>query len=290
MLKVTAPVRIDISAGWPDSDPYRKDFGGVVLNAAIDLRVSAVFDGNNIITSLNNVPFGGGLGASGAVRATYLVASNPNLLKDRSDLIKRVHKFENEVIGYRAGFQDEAAAIFGGVNYWEFGSNDSIKRQSIDQKTAQDLEDHLVLVYTGQNHLSPNIHDLVFGVENYERNIPTLDKMKISAKEMFHILQRGSLSNMEDMINETWELQKSLHSSIEIPIMKQIQESAARGKYSFPSYSAIRATGAGSGGCMIFYTNDKNNLIEIIKKLEKSIQGIKYIPFKFDFEGIRIET
>ena len=30
MIKVTAPVRIDISAGWSDADPFRGEFGGAV--------------------------------------------------------------------------------------------------------------------------------------------------------------------------------------------------------------------------------------------------------------------
>ena len=44
MIKVTAPVRIDISAGWSDAAPFQQDFGGAVLNAAINLRVSSVLN------------------------------------------------------------------------------------------------------------------------------------------------------------------------------------------------------------------------------------------------------
>jgi len=282
MNKLTAPVRIDISGGWPDSDPYRKDFGGAVLNAAINLRVSGYLDDSNLSTSLGEIPHGSGLGTSGALRAVYLGAANNNLLDDKRDLVRRVHLFENEVIGHRAGFQDEAAAIHGGVNYWEFGKNDSIIRVPISKESAQHLEDSLVLVYTGKSHLSANIHDLVFGPGNYEKNIPKLDRMKQIAKEM--VINLTNQDIMSRLINETWELQKSLHESIETDTMRKVLD------YTKGLYFAARATGAGSGGCMILHTDIKDHLLNVTKeKIEKDIPGIKFIPFKFDYEGIRTE-
>ena len=183
-IKVSAPVRIDISGGWPDSDPYRKDFGGAVLNIAISPRVSAEFQGINLVNSLGEVPPSSGLGTSAALRSCYLAAANPKLAEDKIDLIRRVHMFENQVLGQRAGFQDEAAAIYGGGNYWEFGTNGSIRRFEISREELETLESRIVLINTGASHLSANIHDLVFGPGNYERNIPTLDRMKEIAKEM----------------------------------------------------------------------------------------------------------
>jgi D-glycero-alpha-D-manno-heptose-7-phosphate kinase len=282
MLKISAPVRIDISAGWPDSDPYRKDFGGCVLNAAINRYVSATFDGNNIITSSNDVPPSSGLGTSGALRAAYLVASNPKLLEDKSDLVKRVHIFENQVIGHRAGFQDEAASVYGGVNYFEFFQNSAIRRNLIPEKTAKHLEDRIVILYTGKSHLSSNIHNLVFGPNNYEKNISKLDKMKEYAKIMAENIENENI--MSDLIRETWDLQKSLHNSIETPLMKKLQKD-------FSSlYSAFRATGAGGGGCVIFYTSDKEELLKELKRKKVDYKGIEIIQFNFDYKGIRIES
>jgi D-glycero-alpha-D-manno-heptose-7-phosphate kinase len=281
MKKVTAPVRIDLSGGWPDSDPYRKDFGGAVLNAAINHRVSAQLEAPNLTTSLGDVPRSSGLGTSGALRATYLVASNDSLIYDRMDLIQRVHRFENEIIGQRAGFQDEAAAIYGGINYWEFGQNGSIRRYEIPREQAQHLENHLVLVYIGEDHLSSNIHNLVFGPENYETNIPKLDRMKEIAKLMTSRL--SDFHPMACLINETWDIQRTLHSSIETETMRELHSKLKS------HYSACRATGAGGGGCMIFYTENKAKLMDAVIELQKEIPKIKPIPFNFDYEGIKIE-
>lgn len=282
VTKITAPVRIDISGGWPDSDPYRADFGGTVLNAAINLYVSAHLDDANLVTSVGNVPRNSGLGTSGALRAAYLAAANPKLLENKTELIKRVHKFENEVIGHRAGWQDEAAAIYGGVNLWDFGANGSVRRNPIPRELAVQLENRLVLVYTGKSHLSSNIHDLVFGPDFYESNIPKLDRMKEIAKETAARLLIPSClpSDIAELIKETWELQKSLHPSIETDTMKKLQEETRGG------YLAARATGAGGGGCIIFYTKIKDALTKDIR--EMNLPGVRVLPFNFDYEGIKI--
>ena len=279
-ILVTAPVRIDISGGWPDSDPYRNDFGGVVINGAINLRVSGTLDNINLETSLVNVPKSSGLGTSGALRAVYLAAANPSLLKDKYDLIKRVYAFENTVIGLRAGFQDEAASIFGGVNFWTFGTNGSIRRFPIEKSQALHFQERCILIYTGQIHLSANIHDAVFGPKNYETNILKIDRMKEIANEMKENFVDEK--KMAELINETWKLQKDLHDSIETEVMKLLQEMMRE------KYLACRATGAGGGGCMIFYTNKKKEFIDEFEKIKGKVNDkIKIIPFEFDFEGIK---
>ena len=281
-MKYTAPVRIDISAGWPDSDPYRAEFGGKVLNVAINLRVSARFENINLVTSTDDVPKSSGLGASGALRAVYLAASNPSLLDDKSDLIRRVHVFENQIIGHRAGFQDQAAAIYGGLNLWEFCTDDTIKRSPICQKRGRHLQERLVLAYTGNTHLSANIHDLVFSARSYKKNIPKLSRMKEIAVQMKDNLTDEK--RLSDLIAETWELQKSLDDSIEDDCMKVLQKKLKG------SYLATKALGAGGGGCMIFYTSDRENLLAKMGSLtRRELKEVKIIPFEFEYEGIRAE-
>ena len=43
MIRTSAPVRIDFAGGWTDVPPFAVREGGVVVNAAIDLRVEAEF-------------------------------------------------------------------------------------------------------------------------------------------------------------------------------------------------------------------------------------------------------
>ena len=282
MLIVSAPVRIDISAGWSDADPFRSDFGGSVLNAAINLRVEGRLNHKDLVSSLNKVPSNSGLGTSGALRTVYLVAANPELINDKNRLIKRVHVFENAIVGQRAGFQDQAAAIFGGVNYWEFRKDGSIWRETVSNGKAKHLYDRLVLVFTGERHLSSNVHTSVFeNTKRYMKKIPTIERISLIAKEMYkHI---SNEKKMAELMNETWMLQKSLHRSVESPAMKKIQ------RICNGNYLAARATGAGGGGCMIFYTDNKRKLESVLHMAERKVKGMKVLPFKFDYRGIELK-
>lgn len=279
MIKVTAPVRIDISAGWSDADPFRNEFGGAVLNAAINLRVAATLHDGKLISSLEKVPGNSGLGTSGALRSVYLVAANPCLIKNKIELIKRVHVFENAIVGQRAGFQDQAAAIFGGVNFWEFKKDDSIHRVPISKSDVKHLHDRLVLVFTG-GHMSASVHEKVFEGRGYMKHIPVMDRMKVVARKMVkHI---GNEKTMASLLRETWELQKALHPSMESPTMRLIQKECEG------LYLAARATGAGGGGCMLFYTSpqDKKKLIAKINQISRKVPELKILSFEFDYNGI----
>ncbi len=283
MIKVTAPVRIDISAGWSDADPFRHEFGGAVLNGAINLRVSGFLKGGNLVTSLDKVPANSGLGTSGALRTVYLVVSNPSLIENKMELMKRVNLLENSIIGQRAGFQDQGAAIFGGVNFWEFSRNGKIRRTEISKRGAKHLHDRLVLVFTGSRHQSASVHEDVFQPSNFMKKVTLINKLKLLARKMPENIENEHV--LGKLIADTWELQKQLHSSIETDNMRKIQEIADG------FYLGARATGAGGGGCMIFYTRDareKKSLIAKFRKGLKGIEGAKMIPFDFDFEGIKI--
>jgi len=284
MTKITAPVRIDISPGWTDVDPYREEFGSYVLNGAIKLRVSVTVKKDKFSSCLNKVPRNSGLGSSSALRACYIVASNRDLYKDKNELIKRTFVLENTALSSTAGFQDESAAIYGGVNLWKFEKGDSndaqIKRYGLLEEKADGLEKRIVLINTCEDHLASNILNLVFGNANYTKNIPRLHRMSQIAREMYE--NADDQEKIRSLIIESWNLQKGLHSSIETQKMRDLQE-RLKG-----NYLACRATGAGGGGCMIFYTSDKDRLIAEIKKIKKDFK-IKPIPFEFDYKGIRVE-
>lgn len=283
MIQITAPVRIDISAGWSDADPFRSEFGGAVLNAAINWRVKATLHHGKLTTSLEKVPANSGLGTSGALRTVYLAAANPKLLKDKIDLIKRVNIFENAIVGQRAGFQDQAAAVFGGVNYWEFKKNGSIVRRGIVKSDAYHLQDRLLLVFTGEGHISANVHEQVFEGRKYISFIPQINMMKVLARKMSYHMSNERL--MTQHLRETWELQKKLHRHMETTCMKDIQ------RVCDDCMLAGKATGAGGGGCFLVYLKPEMRRAATLRinHLRGKFPKLRVMPFEFDYRGIDIE-
>ena len=57
---VMVPVRVDLSGGWTDVDPYCTDFGGEVINFTINKYVKARVDKSKEITYDFDIPMGSG--------------------------------------------------------------------------------------------------------------------------------------------------------------------------------------------------------------------------------------
>ncbi len=162
------------------------------------------------------------------------------------------------------------------------GSDHQLHRVGLT-KQVKHLQDRLVLVFTGEGHISASVHEKVFEGRRFIKFIPQIDKMRVIAGLMKkHIHDE---KKMAELINETWSLQKKLHPLMETPAMKKIQEYCRR------NYLAARATGAGGGGCMIFYTRPewKTALIKEIRELEEKIKKLEVLDFEFDFVGIELE-
>ena len=69
---VIVPVRVDLSGGWTDVNPYCTDFGGEVINFTINKYVKATVNILKEITYDFDIPIGSGLGTSGSVNVARI--------------------------------------------------------------------------------------------------------------------------------------------------------------------------------------------------------------------------
>ena len=77
----SAPIRLDLAGGWTDVGPYPYDFGGEVVNFAINLRVTAELNPPSDIEVVFPVQRGSGLGTSSALSSSTEALSNPGKSK-----------------------------------------------------------------------------------------------------------------------------------------------------------------------------------------------------------------
>ena len=282
-FKVSAPLRVDLSASWTDCSPYRDTYGGTVLNAAITLRAATTINNNTFTCSLSGIPNSSGLGSSAAVRTTFLAASNFTGFNSLtlSEKIQRVYKLENEIIGHRAGMQDQAAAIKGGVNLWEFSKNGTTACEVISKKDSRHLQDRLILVYTAEKH-STDVLDEAFSKTTYNQKLKYYDRAKEVTRLMYENV--GNEKKMADLVAETRALMKNMYSGIETELMLKID------KHLFGEFYSWKAPGA--GGCMLFYVKPENYFVEKFNHIKQKCIipcEVKIIPVVFDFEGLKKE-
>ena len=105
-----------------------------------------------------------------------------------------------------------------------------------------------MLIYTGQKHLSSDIHEAVWG--GYQRGEPrvveALRNLRRIAVDMREALMAHDLDTFGGLMNENWENQKSLHDSITNPTVDRLVAVACRS-----GAIGVKACGAGGGGCLI---------------------------------------
>ncbi len=117
-------------------------------------------------------------------------------------------------------------------------------------------------------------------IKNTQINVPNLNKIKTLVDDAYRILidEKRDLREFGELLNYTWQLKKKLSSKIsndEIDNMydKALKAGAIGGKL----------LGAGGGGFMVFYVEQKNQ-----QKVLNALNGYLHIPFNFDFDGSKI--
>jgi D-glycero-alpha-D-manno-heptose-7-phosphate kinase len=304
IINSRAPVRIDLAGGWTDVNLFARGAGGAVVNAAIDRYVTgrletaesesehdylrahtAAIEGRDGISVSyhSDLPSGSGLGTSSALNVVWLslVKSQIASDEDRSRIAELAYQLE-EMLGILGGKQDQYASAYGGFNFMSFGENVEVERLQIAPEVIDELENRLVLCYTGKPRLSGDIHENVWGA--FRRGAPetvnALYYLRNCAIRMRTVLMDGDLSEFADLLNQNWKHQRSLDPSISNEQIDALFETAWEA-------GAVggKACGAGGGGCLLFYTA-RGKHSSVADALSEA--GVRVIPFRFDFSGLQV--
>ncbi|MEI8337949.1 MAG: galactokinase [bacterium] len=238
------------------------------------------------MSSITDIPSGTGLGSSGSFTTALLKAlhSYENNLISQNELAEQACKIEIEKLREPIGKQDQYIAAYGGITCFEINTTGNVKVSplKISKETLYDLEDNLLLFFTGYSRAASSILK--------EQN----DKSKVSDEEMItnlHFvkelglksklaLENGDLHQFGELMNTHWEHKKKRSGIMSNPKIDDwynlaLENGAVGGKL----------IGAGGGGFLMFYAENKY-------KLRKALidSGLEEVRFKFDFEGTKLIT
>lgn len=273
-----APVRIDFGGGSTDIFPVSKRLGGYVLNASINHYVNGSLiklPNRTVLEYHSDLPTSSGLGTSGVMNVVWLALTTR--FKDKRDLAEWAYKIENatKVVG---GKQDQYAAVLGGINFLRFTNHHKVKVERIKLPTSflEKFESRLFLDYTGPR-MSTDINQVIINhfVKGNKTTFKSFKDIIRNTKMMRGALLDKDLDKFADLINKEWALRKKLHPRVTTKaIENRIKFAMENGA------SAAKVCGAGGGGCILFYAENKK---ELVKKFKNRL-----IPFKFDHEGLRV--
>lgn len=290
-LKVRSDARISIKSLDLDDEVQFNDFselssysGKFALIQSVIKVIRPSFGFELFIHS--DFPMSSGLGGSAVVTSTILGCFNQfrHDKWDKYELSEIAFQAERLHLGVAGGWQDQYATVFGGFNFMEFSSNQNIINPiRLHREILLELEESLVLCYTGTTHDSGNIHD------DQKRQTRSSDNVKDRIQsnvaltyEMRNHLLRGRLNEFGKCLHRTWELKKSFSKKISNPWLDEIYEGAIEN-------GAIggKLLGAGGGGYFLFYVPSfsRHKLMNWI-----NARGLFYTPFIFEEHGLQSWT
>lgn len=323
MIIVRSPLRISLGGGGTDLPSYYEDHTGFLIAAAIDKYVYITLHQTFVqeliikysklervrqidevehpiirevlkyldvpaphleITSMADIPAGTGLGSSGSFTTALLKALHTlkkNLIHPQQ-LAEEACHIELDILKEPIGKQDQYIAAYGGVTCFNFQPNGSVDAWplKITQETLFNLEDNLLLFFTGYSRSASSI------LEEQDKKSKEKDKQMLTnlhfIKELGlkskDSLESGSLETFAELMNTHWHHKKQRSNSMSNSQIDEwyhlaLNNGALGGKM----------IGAGGGGFLMFYAQDKMKLRHALRKT-----GMHEVRFRFDFAGTQV--
>jgi D-glycero-alpha-D-manno-heptose-7-phosphate kinase len=264
--------------------------GMSVERSELDIPLAAVKEfGHNVSVDLflaSEIPPGTGLGSSASVCVNVLKALSAyvHLPLSKYDLAELAFHIARNVLGNPVGKQDEYAAVFGGLNYIDFGKDGSVTVEPLELDSALlcELQDSLMLFFTGSTHQSRTI--LREQEESTRRDrgaaLKSLHEIGSLAGHMRSALLEGDLYTFGTLLDQGWQAKRQVCGKISNDRIDKLyslaRENGALGG---------KLTGAGGGGFLLVYC-ERQNRAGVRDALTAA--GAREMTFQFDFKGAQV--
>jgi D-glycero-alpha-D-manno-heptose-7-phosphate kinase len=323
MIIVRSPLRITLGGGGTDLPSYYEKFGGFLVAAAIDkyvyitvhdtfmpdmlvkyselervtnaselkhpiLREACALLGMNghflELTSMADIPAGTGLGSSGSFTTALLKALHIHKrnLVHPAELAAQACEVELDRLREPIGKQDQYIAAYGGITCFKFLENGKVEAWplKISEETRDNLEDNLLLFFTGYSRSASQI------LKEQDHKSKTDDKAMVEnlhfvkdlGLQSQRALETDNLHEFARLMDVHWQHKKKRSGGMSNPKINEWYELAM-------ASGALggKLIGAGGGGFLMFYAEDKIRLRHALKRA-----GLREVRFRFDFEGTKL--
>ena len=320
MIITRAPFRVSFCGGGSDIPVFYKEYGGCVLSTTIKkymyLAIHKYFFANQIvlkysktesvdnygdikhkyfkraledfeingveISSMADIPAGTGLGSSSSftVALLHLLHTYKGEFVSKYKLANDACEMEIDKLGGAIGKQDQFAAAFGGLNYYEFRPNGHVIVEPIimNGDCYKKMEDNIMMFYLGGKHDASSI------LKEQNKNIKNAEKAKTILRmcELTKILkeelQNNNVDALGELLHENWALKKSMASGISNFMIDEVYEKAITS-----GAKGGKLLGAGGAGFMIFYVKPEKQ-----EAVRKALRSLKEMDFRMDNSGASI--
>ena len=258
-----------------------------IREALLDLGIKDSIE----ISSFSQLPGETGLGSSSSFSVALMKGLYALLGRKVSAAVcaEAACRLEIELVGEPIGKQDQYASALGGLNVLQFERDGSVMREPVllDYKHRLELEDHLLLFYTGIQRKASSILAEQKKKTKKGTNIKALRAMAGSVQTFKEALKTNNYKKMGSMLHEGWERKKTLASNVSNPVIDELYARALKN-----GALGGKLLGAGGGGCLLFIVDPKKrpNVIRALKATAKryDLKDSAVIPFSFAQTGAEI--
>ncbi len=236
------------------------------------------------VCSMADIPAGTGLGSSSSFTTALLRALHTmqgNIVSTRT-LAEEACEIEMNRLKEPIGKQDQYIASYGGITCMNFHKDGYVwvDPLRISDETLYNLEDNLILYFTGFSRSAGNIlkEQNDKSKEHNEDMLKNLDFVKNLGYQSKEALEKGDLDTFADIMNTHWEYKKKRSGGMSNPKIDEWYDMAlANGA------QGGKMIGAGGGGFLMFYVKDKARLRDAMRNT-----GMSEVRFRFEKEGSRV--
>jgi D-glycero-alpha-D-manno-heptose-7-phosphate kinase len=235
------------------------------------------------ISTVADIPSGTGLGSSGSFTTALLKAlfTHYKYPIHANRIAELACEIEIEKLKEPVGKQDQYIAAHGGIAGMEFQKDNSVevKPLQIAPRTMFDLEDNLLLFYTGKVRTASSIllDQHTRSLQNELEMKENLDQVKSIGLEIAQALENNNARLFGSLMDEHWNLKRKRSVGMTNSNFDEWYElGRANGAL------GGKIVGAGGGGFLMFYAQDSLSLRKAMSKV-----ALEELRFKFDFEGTK---
>lgn len=236
------------------------------------------------ICSMADIPAGTGLGSSSSFTTALLRGLHTmqgNIVSTRT-LAEEACEVEMNRLKEPIGKQDQYIASYGGITCMNFHKDGYVwvDPLQISKETLYNLEDNLILFFTGFSRSAGNIlkEQNDKSKDHDEDMLKNLDFVKDLGYQSKEALERGDLDTFADIMNVHWEYKKKRSGGMSNPQIDEWYELAMKN-----GALGGKMIGAGGGGFLMFYVKDKTHLRNALRDT-----GMSEVRFRFEKEGSRV--
>jgi D-glycero-alpha-D-manno-heptose-7-phosphate kinase len=320
MIITRSPMRISLGGGGTDLPSYYREHTGFVISAAINryvyitineafwpkislkyskleevehvdqiqhpiireaLKLTGVTGPYLEIVSVSDVPAGTGLGSSGSFTTALLRALHTfkRNFVPRQELAEQACHIEIDLLKEPIGKQDQYIAAFGGITCFRFQTDDRVLAEPLQlpAETLANLEDNLLLFFTGTARSASQIlrDQDTRTRQNSREMLEMLHFTKQLGMESRDALLAGDLRHFAELMHAHWEHKKKRSPGMSSCHIDELYELGR-------AHGALggKVIGAGGGGFLMFYTEDKTRLRQVMRTA-----GLRELRIQFDFAG-----